>query len=45
MSHLNGVGKGARWRERALHLGAALALGLVVIGGVAIWILVERGSL
>ncbi|MDN3713386.1 hypothetical protein QWZ10_19605 [Paracoccus cavernae] len=45
VAYLKPVGKGARWQNRAINLGASLALALLVIGGIALWMHLRRGAL
>lgn len=45
VAYLRPLGAAARWQDRALGVAAALALGLVILGGLAVWIMVRRGML
>lgn len=45
VSYLGPVGKGERWRNRAVNLGAALALALLAIGGITVWMWLRKGGL
>lgn len=41
--YLRPLGKAARWQAGALNVAAAVMLGLLLIGAVAVWIMVRRG--
>lgn len=43
--YLRPLGAAARWRDRAMSVGAALAAGMLILGAVAVWIAVRRGLL
>lgn len=45
IAHLQPLGEFSRLRRRAVNFAASLSLGLLVLGGVIIWIMVERGHL
>lgn len=42
-AHLEPLGQLQRWRDRSVGVAATLALGLVVLGVVAVWIALRRG--
>ena len=44
VGYLRPMGKGMRWQNRALHLGAALALAALLLGGLALFIFGRRGG-
>jgi len=41
--YLRPLGKAARWQASALNIAAAVMLGLLLVGAVAVWIMVRRG--
>lgn len=41
--YLRPLGAAARWQERALNVAAAVMLGLLLVGAIAVWIMVRRG--
>lgn len=43
VAHLRPLGALSRWQGRAIGIGAALALGLLVLAGVALWVALKRG--
>lgn len=43
VAHLRPLGALSRWQGRAVGIAAALALGLLVLAGVALWIALKRG--
>lgn len=43
--HLRPLGKTGRWGNYALNFAASIALGLLVLGAMVIWIMVQRGYL
>lgn len=42
-AHLRPLGELSRWQGRATTFAASVALGLLVVGALAIWIMVQRG--
>lgn len=44
-SHLRPLGSISRWQNRALNFAASIALGLLVLGAVVVWLMVQRGHL
>ena len=44
-AHLRPLGELSRWQGRAVSFGASVALGLLVVGALAIWIMLQRGLL
>ena len=44
-SHLRPLGEVSRFQNRALHIGASVALALLLIAAGAIWIMLRRGTL
>lgn len=45
IAHLQPLGELSRWQGRAATFAASVALGLLVLGAAAIWLLVRRGHL
>ena len=45
VAHLRPLGEMSRWQGRAIAFAASVVLGLLVLGGVALWIMVQRGML
>lgn len=45
VKHLRPLGSVSRWQNRAVSFAASVALGLLVLGALAVWILVRRGYL
>ena len=43
--YLRPLGASARWQEGALNVAAAVMLGLLLVGAIAVWIMVRRGML
>ncbi len=43
VGYLKPMGKGLRLQNRALGLGASLALAFLLIAGIAVWVMVRRG--
>lgn len=43
LAHLRPLGQGARMRGRMAGFAASVALGLLVLAGVAVWIMTRRG--
>lgn len=41
--YLRPLGKAARWQAGALNVAAAVMLGLLLVGAIAVWIAVQRG--
>lgn len=41
--YLRPLGASARWQEGALNVAAAVMLGLLLVGAIAVWIMVRRG--
>lgn len=41
--YLRPLGKAARWQASAINVAAAVMLGLLLVGAVAVWIMVQRG--
>ncbi len=42
-AHLKPLGAFNRWQSGAVNVAASIMLGLLVLGGVALWIMVKRG--
>lgn len=42
ISHLRPLGAASRWTGSATNIAAAVCLGLLVIGGIAVWIMLRR---
>ncbi|WP_378945839.1 hypothetical protein [Paracoccus sp. R86501] len=45
VAHLRPLGEISRWQGRAIGFAASVVLGLLVLGGVALWVMVRRGML
>ncbi|OJH46015.1 hypothetical protein [Paracoccus sp. SM22M-07] len=45
VAHLRPLGEISRWQGRAIGFAASVVLGLLVLGGVALWIMIQRGML
>ena len=45
VAHLRPLGEISRWQGRAIGFAASVVMGLLVLGGVALWIMVQRGML
>ncbi|WP_111557693.1 hypothetical protein [Paracoccus sediminilitoris] len=45
VAHLRPLGEMSRWQGRAIGFAASVVLGLLVLGGVALWIMIQRGML
>jgi hypothetical protein len=45
IAHLRPLGEISRWQGRALGFTASVMLGLLVLVGVAVWVMVKRGML
>ena len=43
--YLRPLGASARWQEGALNVAAAVMLGLLLVGAIAVWIMVRRGMI
>lgn len=43
LRYLRPLGKAARWQAGALNVAAAVMLGLLLVGAIAVWIMVRRG--
>jgi len=41
--YLRPLGKAARWQASAINIAAAVMLGLLLVGALAVWIMVRRG--
>ena len=45
VAHLRPLGEISRWQGRAIGFAASVVLGLLVLGGVTLWVMVRRGML
>ncbi|WP_304620347.1 hypothetical protein [Paracoccus sediminilitoris] len=45
VAHLRPLGEISRWQGRAIGFAASVVLGLLVLAGVALWIMIQRGML
>lgn len=45
VAHLRPLGEISRWQGRAIGFAASVVLGLLVLGGLALWVMVKRGML
>ena len=45
VEYLRPLGSRRRFTDGLLHVGAAVALGLLVVGALAVWLMVRRGAL
>lgn len=45
MSYLRPLGMRMRWQASAINIGAAVMMGLLMVGAVALWLMVRRGML
>lgn len=43
--YLRRLGNSARWQEGALNIAAAVMMGLLLTGAVALWLMLRRGTL
>lgn len=43
VAHLQPLGELSRWQNRAVAFGATLAMGLLILGILAVWVLSQRG--
>ena len=45
VAHLRPLGEISRWQGRVIGFAASVVLGLLVLGGLALWVMVKRGML